>query len=124
MCLTAWNEPIGLPNWTRSLAYWTVRASTWSAAPSISALASVAARSTTEHGRLLATEEQRRRAVEGEDPELARAVHGREGLGPARAAQIDPVDAAGGQDHGDVGGGRVGDGRRPAAEAHLRGPDR
>ncbi len=46
-CFTAWKVPMGRPNWTRSLAYWTVMANTTSAAPSISAHTAATDRSST-----------------------------------------------------------------------------
>ena len=119
MCLTAWNEPMGLPNCTRSLAYCTVSARTWSAAPSISALASVAARSTSSAA---ASSPPRNRAgVPSKDRTPSSRVRSMAGSGAGRpsVAQVDPVDPAGGQDHGDVGRGRVGDRRRLPAEAGL-----
>ena len=66
-------------------------ASTRSAAPSISALHSVAARSSSSRGGLVATDRQRRRAVEVQHPELARAVHGRHGVGSPDDGQIHGV---------------------------------
>ena len=92
MCLTAWNEPIGLPNWTRSLAYSTDIDSTWSAAPSISAETRVAARSSA---RAAASAPPRRTAgvpSKARTPEFARAVHGGHRVGSARSAQVDRVD--------------------------------
>ena len=92
MCLTAWNDPMGLPNCTRSLAYSTVMDSTRSAAPSISALASVAARSTSSSAASAPPREPGRRVVEFEDAQLARPVHGGHGRGASLAAQVDAVD--------------------------------
>ena len=88
---------MGLPNCTRSLAYWTVSARTWSAAPSISALANVAARSTSSAA---ASSPPRKVAgvfVEGQDAELTGAVHGGQRARAALGPQIDAVDSTTGQ---------------------------
>ncbi len=47
LCLMAWNEPIGRPNCTRSLAYCTAVSSTFWAPPTCSAARATAARSST-----------------------------------------------------------------------------
>ena len=47
LCLMAWNEPIGRPNCTRSLAYCTAVSSTFWAPPTCSAASATAARSST-----------------------------------------------------------------------------
>ena len=47
LCLMAWNEPIGRPNWTRTLAYSTAISSTFWAPPTCSAARPTAARSST-----------------------------------------------------------------------------
>ena len=44
-CLTAWKEPIGLPNWLRTFAYATVAASIASLSPRLSHAMATAARS-------------------------------------------------------------------------------
>ena len=110
---------MGLPNCTRSLAYSTVMASTRSAAPSISALASVAARSTSSSAAAGAAQGAGRRAVEFQDAELARAVHGRHGHRASLGAQVDAVDAPVGRDHRHVGRGGVGRRGRTPAEADV-----
>ena len=47
LCLIAWNEPIGRPNCTRTLAYSTAISSTFWAPPTCSAARPTAARSST-----------------------------------------------------------------------------
>ena len=47
LCLMAWNEPMGRPNCTRSLAYCTAVSSTFWAPPTCSAASATAARSST-----------------------------------------------------------------------------
>ena len=70
-CFTAWNDPIGLPNCTRSLAWATLISSTRAAAPSDSADVAAAPRSS--------------RAAASSGPPIS---------SPA-AVGVDPADAAG-----------------------------
>ena len=44
LCWIAWNEPIGTPNWTRSLAYASVMSNSRRAVPTISAATATVAR--------------------------------------------------------------------------------
>ena len=77
-----------------------------------------------QRGRLLAAEEPRRRAVEGAG-RRARVCGPWPAAAPGRPsrAQVDPVDPAGGQDHGHVGRGRVGHrGRLPLRRACAAAP--
>ena len=109
---------MGLPNCTRSLAYGTVMASTWSAAPSISALASVAARSTSSAA---ASAPPRRRAgVSSKTSTPSSRVRSMADSGAGRPSpQVDRVDGVVGLDHGDVGRRRVDDRGRLPAQPHL-----
>ena len=76
-CFTAWNDPIGRPNCTRSLAYSTAMSSARAAPPSRSAAAKVAPRSSSRSRAPRATERDPVEAVDVEPAQLAGEVHRR-----------------------------------------------
>ena len=94
-CFTAWNEPIGRPNCTRSLAYSTAIPSARWAPPSRSAAVKVAPRSISRSRAASPPKGMREQAVDAEPAELAGEVHRR--LALRRVDELDrehPVGVA------------------------------
>ena len=105
-CFTAWNDPIGRPNCTRSFAYSTARSSARDALPSRSAARERRAAVERAASRASAPPSRRaRRRIEREPAELAREVHRR--LATRALVELQRVHAVVGEHDRDVGRRRV-----------------
>ena len=88
-CFTAWNDPIGRPNCTRSFAYSTAISSARAAPPSISSAVAVAPRSSSAVTSVGAAEVPSRSVVEIEPRDRSGEVHRRLGGRAADRVEVD-----------------------------------